>query len=56
MGVKNASTRVSASSTSGFPVLATAFTDGVIENIVAGLVALGLVAYLVYALVRPDRF
>jgi len=28
----------------------------VIENIVAGLVALALVAYLVYALVRPDRF
>jgi K+-transporting ATPase KdpF subunit len=31
-------------------------TEWVIENIVAGLVALGLVAYLVYALVRPDRF
>jgi len=28
----------------------------VIENLVAGLVALALVAYLVYALVRPDRF
>jgi len=28
----------------------------VLENIVAGLVALALVAYLVYALVRPDRF
>jgi len=28
----------------------------VIENIVAGVVALALVAYLVYALVRPDRF
>jgi K+-transporting ATPase KdpF subunit len=31
-------------------------TDRVIENIAAGLVALALVAYLVYALVKPDRF
>ncbi|WP_407068279.1 K(+)-transporting ATPase subunit F [Lapillicoccus sp.] len=27
-----------------------------IENIVAGLLALALIGYLVYALVRPDRF
>jgi K+-transporting ATPase KdpF subunit len=31
-------------------------TDRVIENIAAGLVAVALVAYLVYALVKPDRF
>jgi K+-transporting ATPase KdpF subunit len=35
---------------------ATALTDRVIENIAAGLVALALVAYLVYALVKPERF
>jgi len=28
----------------------------VIDNIVAGIIALALIAYLVYALVRPDRF
>jgi len=28
----------------------------VIENVIAGVVGLALVAYLVYALVRPDRF
>ncbi|MDQ2783276.1 MAG: K(+)-transporting ATPase subunit F [Actinomycetota bacterium] len=27
-----------------------------IENIVAGLLALALIGYLVYALVKPDRF
>ncbi len=32
------------------------FTGGVIENIVAGVVALGLIGYLVYALIKPDRF
>ncbi|HEY7989402.1 MAG TPA: K(+)-transporting ATPase subunit F [Lapillicoccus sp.] len=31
-------------------------TDRVIENIAAGLVALALVGYLVYALVKPERF
>jgi K+-transporting ATPase KdpF subunit len=40
--------------------LATPFTDdvieNVIENVIAGLVALALVGYLVYALVRPERF
>ncbi len=35
---------------------AKAFAVGVIENIVAGLVAVALVGYLVYALVKPDRF
>ena len=48
--------RVSASSTSGSAVPQRHSLTGVIENIVAGLVALALVAYLVYALVRPDRF
>ena len=40
--------------------MATPFTDdvieNVIENVIAGLVALALVGYLVYALVRPERF
>ncbi|GAA4733080.1 hypothetical protein GCM10025782_35540 [Pedococcus ginsenosidimutans] len=31
-------------------------TGVVIENLVAALVGTALVAYLVYALVRPDRF
>jgi K+-transporting ATPase KdpF subunit len=31
-------------------------TDRVIENIAAGLVALALVGYLVYALVKPEPF
>ena len=35
---------------------ATALTDSVIENLVAAVVGLALLAYLVYALVRPDRF
>ncbi len=38
------------------PAAGAAFTGQVIDNIVAGLVALALVAYLVYALVKPDRF
>jgi K+-transporting ATPase KdpF subunit len=38
------------------PCAATAFTGEVIENIVAAVVGLALVAYLVYALVKPDRF
>jgi K+-transporting ATPase KdpF subunit len=28
----------------------------VIENVIGGIIAIGLVAYLVYALARPDRF
>ena len=36
--------------------MATPFTDHVIENVIAGLVALALVGYLVYALVRLERF
>jgi len=28
----------------------------VIENLAAGLVGLALIGYLVYALVKPDRF
>ena len=27
-----------------------------IDNVLGGLVALGLLAYLVYALLRPERF
>jgi K+-transporting ATPase KdpF subunit len=34
----------------------TACTGSVIENLVAGVLGLALLAYLVYALVRPDRF
>lgn len=30
--------------------------DGMIENVVAGLIGLFLIGYLLYALVRPDRF
>lgn len=33
-----------------------ALTRRVIENIVAGIIALALIGYLVYALVKPDRF
>ena len=40
----------------GSPYHGTTFTDEVIENIVTGIIALALVAYLVYALVNPDRF
>jgi K+-transporting ATPase KdpF subunit len=32
------------------------FTGAVIENIVAGVVGTALLAYLVYALIRPERF
>lgn len=28
----------------------------VIDNIVAGVIALALIGYLVYALIKPDRF
>jgi K+-transporting ATPase KdpF subunit len=31
-------------------------TGLVIENILAGLIGLALIGYLVYALVRPERF
>ncbi|MDR6861790.1 K(+)-transporting ATPase subunit F [Phycicoccus sp. 3266] len=31
-------------------------TGSVIENLVAGVVGTALLAYLVYALVRPERF
>ena len=31
-------------------------TDNVIENLVAAVLGLALLAYLVYALVRPERF
>ncbi|GAA2738683.1 hypothetical protein GCM10009867_31140 [Pedococcus aerophilus] len=31
-------------------------TDSVIENLVAALLGVALLAYLVYALVRPERF
>ena len=31
-------------------------TGAVIENIVAGVIGTALLAYLVYALIRPERF
>ncbi|MGN6635183.1 MAG: K(+)-transporting ATPase subunit F [Oryzihumus sp.] len=31
-------------------------TEGVTENLIAGLIAVGLIVYLVYALIRPDKF
>ncbi|WP_406831378.1 K(+)-transporting ATPase subunit F [Pedococcus sp. KACC 23699] len=31
-------------------------TDRVIENLLAALLGVALLAYLVYALVRPERF
>jgi K+-transporting ATPase KdpF subunit len=31
-------------------------TDSVIENLVAAILGLALLGYLVYALVRPERF
>ncbi len=40
----------------GFPRGRTAFTGVVIEDLIAGLVAAALIAYLVYALGRPDKF
>ncbi|WP_265444574.1 K(+)-transporting ATPase subunit F [Flexivirga meconopsidis] len=30
--------------------------DGMAEYLVAGVIALALLAYLVYALIRPDKF
>jgi K+-transporting ATPase KdpF subunit len=32
------------------------FTGAVIENIVAGVIGTALLVYLVYALIRPERF
>lgn len=29
---------------------------GMVEDIVAGVIAVALIAYLLYALIRPDRF
>lgn len=40
----------------GCPTASRPLTGAVIENLVAALVGTALVAYLVYALVRPDRF
>ena len=37
-------------------VLRESLTDSVIENLVAALLGVALLAYLVYALVRPERF
>lgn len=31
-------------------------TEGVTENLVAGIIAGALIVYLVYALIRPDKF
>jgi K+-transporting ATPase KdpF subunit len=31
-------------------------TGTVIENLVAGMLGIGLLVYLVYALIRPERF
>jgi K+-transporting ATPase KdpF subunit len=33
-----------------------ALTVGVTEDLVAAVIAIALIAYLVYALARPDRF
>lgn len=38
------------------PVDRLAQSGPVIENIVAGVLAVALLAYLTYALVRPERF
>ncbi|WP_245735913.1 K(+)-transporting ATPase subunit F [Pedococcus cremeus] len=32
------------------------FTGGVSENVIAAVLALALIAYLVYALIRPEKF
>jgi len=40
----------------GHPALWKSLTGSVIENLVAALLGIGLLAYLVYALVRPERF
>ena len=31
-------------------------TEAVTENLIAGLIAVALIVYLVYALIRPDKF
>ena len=33
-----------------------AFTEVVIENVIAAALGLALLAYLVYALIRPEKF
>ncbi|MDQ2758291.1 MAG: K(+)-transporting ATPase subunit F [Actinomycetota bacterium] len=51
-GVKRRQPRVNRGVGTDIP----AETRDVIDNIVAGTIALALLAYLVYALVKPDRF
>ncbi|GAA1874633.1 K(+)-transporting ATPase subunit F [Lapillicoccus jejuensis] len=56
MAVKTASRPVNRPSTGQVGALTLPRLDDVIENIVAGVLALALIGYLVYALLRPDRF
>jgi K+-transporting ATPase KdpF subunit len=35
---------------------AESFTENVIENLIAAVLGIALLGYLVYALVRPERF
>ncbi|MGZ4600220.1 K(+)-transporting ATPase subunit F [Oryzihumus sp.] len=55
-GIKNASRRISGASTAGCPAWVRVCTEGVTENLVAGIIAGALIVYLVYALIRPDKF
>ncbi|GAA1238154.1 hypothetical protein GCM10009657_12240 [Oryzihumus leptocrescens] len=55
-GIKNPSRRISAASTTGSPAGGRVCTEAVTENLIAGLIAVALIVYLVYALIRPDKF
>ena len=55
-GIKTASRLISAASTGGSAGRCRVCTEGVTENLIAGLIAVGLIVYLVYALIRPDKF
>lgn len=54
--IKIASRRISAASMACRPGSVRVCTEGVTENLVAGIIAGALIVYLVYALIRPDKF
>jgi K+-transporting ATPase KdpF subunit len=55
-GVKNASRPVRTPSTTAGAPSAGRIVDLVMANLIGGIVALALLAYLGYALIRPDKF
>lgn len=50
--IKTRQTTVNAGSAARVRVL----TESVTENLIAAVIAIALIAYLVYALARPDKF